>query len=176
MSSGTRISVDWPPAPLSESGWRRRIEELAVRAESLVGRPCSLQQTAELCMELVGLVWPALGEASTVAATCRASLVMGRPGAGGLTITSKRPAAPLQQRKARGVGLSCDCHRTGPCSAPGAGLPSEAQLKPSQLPQGRRHPRRGEAAALSVGDTTTKCDPKSARLPHNVLPYKTAPL
>ena len=87
-----------------------------------------------------------------------------RPGAGDLSIASKRPAAPLQQRKARGVGLSCDCHRTGPCSAPGAGLPIEANLKPSQLPQGRRHPQRGEAAALSVGVSITFRKAKSAHL------------
>ena len=54
MSSDTRISVDWPAAPLSESGWRRRTAELATQAEALIGRPCSLQQTAELCMELGG--------------------------------------------------------------------------------------------------------------------------
>lgn len=77
---GETIAISWPAAPLSEAGWRTRLEDLATKAESLVGRPCSLQQTAELALELVGLLWPALGEASTVAATCRASLVMGAPG------------------------------------------------------------------------------------------------
>jgi hypothetical protein len=74
------ISVSWPGAPLSESGWRRRIEELAVKAESLIGHRCSLQDTADLALRLTGLMWPVLGAPETVAATCRASLMLGAPG------------------------------------------------------------------------------------------------
>ena len=37
-------------------------------------------------------------------------------------------------------------------------------------------PPRGAAAPSAVGELITKCDPKSARLPHNISPYKTAPL
>jgi hypothetical protein len=54
--------------------------DLAARAESLVGRYCTLQQSAELGLELVGLVWQAIGSPETVAATCRASLLVGYPG------------------------------------------------------------------------------------------------
>jgi excisionase family DNA binding protein len=75
----TTISVLWPAVQLSETGWRQRVEDLATRAELLIGRKCTLQQTAELGLELVGLIWPAIGP-ETVAASCRASLVMGAPG------------------------------------------------------------------------------------------------
>ena len=74
------ITVEWPALPIGEPGWRTRLECLATRAEALVGRKCSLQQTAEMALELVGLMWPVLGSAETVAATCRASLLVGAPG------------------------------------------------------------------------------------------------
>lgn len=69
----------WPPAGLSEQGWRQRIEDLATRAEALIGRKCTLQDSAALSLELIGLIWPAVGP-ETVAASCRASLAVGPPG------------------------------------------------------------------------------------------------
>ena len=33
------ITVPWPPLALGEDGWRRRLEDLAARAELLVSRP-----------------------------------------------------------------------------------------------------------------------------------------
>ena len=74
------ITVEWPPMPLGEPGWRTRLECLATRAEALIGRNCSLPKTAGMALELVGLLWPVLGSAETVAATCRASLLVGAPG------------------------------------------------------------------------------------------------
>ena len=74
------ITVEWPALPIGEPGWRTRLECLATRAEALVGRKCSLQQTAGMALELVGLLWPVIGSAETVAACCRASLLVGAPG------------------------------------------------------------------------------------------------
>jgi hypothetical protein len=37
MSEPSMISVSWPPLALGEAGWRYRLEDLATRAESLVG-------------------------------------------------------------------------------------------------------------------------------------------
>lgn len=80
MSDKT-ISVIWPPLALGEQGWRQRLDELAGKAENLIGRKqIGLQDTAELAVELVGLLWPVLGSPETVAGTCRASLVLGAPG------------------------------------------------------------------------------------------------
>jgi hypothetical protein len=76
--SDNSITVPWPPLALGEAGWRRRLEDLAGRAESLVGRYCTLQQTTKLALELVGLTWQAIGP-ETIAATCRASLLLGQP-------------------------------------------------------------------------------------------------
>ena len=45
----------------------------------MIGRKCTLQQTAELALELIGLLWPAVGP-ETVAASCAASLAVGPPG------------------------------------------------------------------------------------------------
>ena len=74
------ITVEWPALPIGEPGWRTRLESLAEQAEALIGRDCSLYKTAGLALELVGLMWPVLGAAETVAATCRASLLVGAPG------------------------------------------------------------------------------------------------
>ena len=76
----TTISVLWPAVQLSETGWRQRVEDLAQRSEALIGRrQITLQQTAELGLEMIGLIWPAIGP-ETVAASCRASLAVGPPG------------------------------------------------------------------------------------------------
>lgn len=74
------ITVEWPALPIGEPGWRTRLESLAEQAEALIGRDCTLSKTAGLALELVGLMWPVLGSAETVAATCRASLLVGAPG------------------------------------------------------------------------------------------------
>ena len=74
------LTVEWPALPIGEPGWRTRLESLAEQAEALIGRDCSLYKTAGLALELVGLMWPVLGAAETVAATCRASLLVGAPG------------------------------------------------------------------------------------------------
>ena len=72
--------MSWPPTGLGEPGWRTRLECLATRAEALIGRHCRLADTAGMALELVGLLWPVLGAPETVAATCRASLLVGAPG------------------------------------------------------------------------------------------------
>lgn len=74
------ITVPWPALPIGEPGWRTRLESLAEQAEALIGRNCSLSKTAAMALELVGVLWPVLGSAETVAATCRASLLVGAPG------------------------------------------------------------------------------------------------
>jgi hypothetical protein len=73
------IEVSWPGSPLSESGWRTRVEALAVEAEAMVGRPCSPQAQARLAVWFVGLLWPTLSP-EVVAGSCRASLLLGAPG------------------------------------------------------------------------------------------------
>jgi len=80
MNRPDSISVAWPPTGLGEPGWRTRLECLATRAEALIGKHCRLSDTAGLALELVGLLWPVLGAPETVAATCRASLLVGAPG------------------------------------------------------------------------------------------------
>ncbi|MCP9905498.1 helix-turn-helix domain-containing protein [Cyanobium sp. BA5m-10] len=95
MATTSTIEILWPAVQLSETGWRQRVEDLATRAESLIGRKCTLQQTAELALELVGLIWPALG-AETVAASARASLVTGVPGI--LASSPFDQAAEIHQR------------------------------------------------------------------------------
>ena len=85
------INVAWPPITLAEAGWRRRLEAISEQAEARVGRPCGLQQSAELALELVGLIWPALGP-ETVAATARASLLLGQP-----VLMATSPADQLQE-------------------------------------------------------------------------------
>ena len=80
MSNPGSISVAWPPTGLGEPGWRTRLECLATRSEALIGKHCRLADTAGLALELVGLLWPVLGAPETVAATCRASLLVGAPG------------------------------------------------------------------------------------------------
>lgn len=77
MSDKT-ISVSWPPLALGTAGWIERLNDLATEAEQLVGRTVGLQQTAELGLQLIGLVWPALSP-ETVAASCRASALLGVP-------------------------------------------------------------------------------------------------
>ena len=74
------ITVPWPPLPIGEPGWRTRLESLAEQAEALIGRNCRLTDTAGLALELCGLLWPVIGAPETVAATCRASLLVGAPG------------------------------------------------------------------------------------------------
>jgi hypothetical protein len=95
LATTSTIEILWPAVQLSETGWRQRVEDLATRAESLIGRKCTLQQTAELALELVGLIWPALG-AETVSASARASLVMGVPGI--LASSPFDQAAEIHQR------------------------------------------------------------------------------
>jgi hypothetical protein len=73
------IEVPWPGSPLSESGWRVRVEALAIEAEAMVGRPCSPQAQARLAVWFTGLLWPALSP-EVVAGSCRASLLLGAPG------------------------------------------------------------------------------------------------
>ncbi|MCP9913740.1 helix-turn-helix domain-containing protein [Cyanobium sp. BA20m-14] len=72
------IEVPWPPLALNEQGWRQRLDDLATEAEQLVGKPVTLQQTAELGLAMVGLIWPALSP-ETIAASCRASALLGVP-------------------------------------------------------------------------------------------------
>ena len=72
------IEVAWPPLALGEKGWLQRLDDLAAEAEQLVGKPVTLQRTAELGLQLVGLIWPALSP-ETIAASCRASALLGVP-------------------------------------------------------------------------------------------------
>jgi hypothetical protein len=95
----TVLAVPWPPLQLGEAGWRRRLEAIADQAEALVGRPCALQQTAEMALELVGLIWPALGP-ETIAATARASLLLGQP-----VLMASAPADQLQEVAERLDGI-----------------------------------------------------------------------
>jgi hypothetical protein len=85
------ITVEWPALPIGEPGWRTRLECLATRAEALVGRKCSLQQTAEMALELFGLVWPAFGP-ETVAASARAAALLGLP-----VVMSSAPAEQCRE-------------------------------------------------------------------------------
>ena len=55
MSEPSMISVSWPPLALGEAGWRRRLEDLAARAESLIGQ--------------TGLGWAARAGRDGIAAT-----------------------------------------------------------------------------------------------------------
>ena len=91
------ITVAWPPMPIGEPGWRTRLESLAEQAEALIGRHCRLTDTAGMALELVGLMWPVLGSAETVAATCRASLLLGAPG----VLMATAPADQVQEIAAR---------------------------------------------------------------------------
>ena len=91
------ITVAWPPMPLGEPGWRTRLESLAEQAEALIGRKCSLSKTAGMALELVGLLWPVIGAPETVAATCRASLLLGAPG----VLMATAPADQVQEIAAR---------------------------------------------------------------------------
>ena len=86
------ISVPWPPLQLGEAGWRYRLESIANQAEALIGRKVvGMQQTAELGLELFGLIWPAYGP-ETVAATARASLMLNTP-----VVMASAPADQLQE-------------------------------------------------------------------------------
>jgi hypothetical protein len=92
MSDNTTISVPWPPLQLGEAGWRGRLESIATQAEALIGRKVvGMQATAELALELFGLIWPAYGP-ETVAATARASLLLNMP-----VVTASAPADQLQE-------------------------------------------------------------------------------
>mgnify|MGYP003654840704 CR=1 FL=1 len=90
MSDKT-ISVSWPPLALGTAGWIERLNDLATEAERLVGRTVGLQQTAELALQLVGLLWPGFSP-ETVAASCRASALLGVP-----VLMSTAPADQVQE-------------------------------------------------------------------------------
>ena len=72
------IEVAWPPLALNDTGWIERLNDLAAEAEQLVGRTVGLQRTAELGLQMVGLLWPGFSP-ETVAASCRASALLGVP-------------------------------------------------------------------------------------------------
>ncbi len=97
MKTHDSLTVAWPPMPLGEPGWRTRLECLATRAEGLIGKHCRLSDTAGIALELVGLLWPVLGAPETVAATCRASLLLGAPG----VLMATAPADQVQEIAAR---------------------------------------------------------------------------
>lgn len=146
---GETISVAWPAAPLSEPRWREQLTDLATKAESLVGQPCSLQDTATLALELVGLLWPVIGAPETIAATCRASMLVGPPG-----IVAASPGGDqLAEVHARldQVWLEAQQH-------PGAGVvqlapPMLQQVVPSPKPRTPRKPKRAALApAPADGD------------------------
>lgn len=138
---GETISVAWPAAPLSEPRWREQLTDLATKAESLVGQPCSLQDTATLALELVGLLWPVIGAPETIAATCRASMLVGPPG-----IVAASPGGDqLAEVHARldQVWLEAQQH-------PGAGvvsLPQPVLSEVTPIPKPRT-PRKPKRAAL----------------------------
>jgi hypothetical protein len=75
----TTLEVPWPSAPLSEAGWRTRVEALAIEAEAMVGKTTSPQAQARLAVWFTGLLWPTLSP-EVVAGSCRASLLLGPPG------------------------------------------------------------------------------------------------
>jgi hypothetical protein len=83
------ITVSWPTSPLSDSEWAERLEDLAKQAEAMVGRRQTLQAQAELALAWFGVAWPVLSP-ETIAASCRASLLVGAPGV--LAVT-----APIDQ-------------------------------------------------------------------------------
>jgi hypothetical protein len=92
VSTDNTISVPWPPLALGEAGWKSRLESIATQAEALVGRKVvSMQASAELALELFGLIWPAYGP-ETVAATARASLLLNMP-----VVMASTPADQLQE-------------------------------------------------------------------------------
>jgi hypothetical protein len=137
MSEPTTIAVSWPPLQLGAEGWRRRLEAIADQAEQLIGKPCSLQQTAEMSLELFGLTWAAFSP-EVVAETARASLVVGYPG----VLAAGRPMDQCAEIAAR-----LDAIWQQAQSDPAAGVVSVPAplLQHVQKPQTRKRRSRSQA-------------------------------
>ena len=126
------IEVPWPPLALNDTGWIERLNDLAAEAEQLVGKPVTLQRTAELGMQMAGLLWPGFSP-ETVAASCRASALLGVP-----VVMSAAPADQVQE-----VAERLDAIYAAAQADPSAGLvelppPMLQEVKAPVLKRGRK--------------------------------------
>jgi hypothetical protein len=90
------ITVDWPDGGhLSETMWRRRLADLADRAESqLTNHDATLQERATLAVQWLGLCWSGFS-AATIAASARGSLLVGEN-----IVVAPAPADQIAERLA----------------------------------------------------------------------------
>ena len=159
MSTDNSITVPWPPLALGEAGWRYRLESIANQAEALIGRKVvSMQATAELALELFGLIWPAYGP-ETIAASARASLLLNTP-----VVMASAPADQLQEIAER-LDAIWEAAQSDPAAAvvtvpaPLLNLVREPQSRP-----GRRKAadRPADSLELEVTEPTAEPDPEPA--------------
>jgi hypothetical protein len=152
---------------LGEAGWRYRLESIANQAEALVGRKAvGMLATAELALELFGLIWPAYGP-ETIAATARASLLLNTP-----VVMASAPADQLQE-----IAERLDAIYEQAQSDPAAAVVTVPALllQRVQEPQSRPGRRRAVEPAAEPTDTLEpdpEPDPDPAPLPLPQSPVK----
>ncbi len=167
------ISVSWPPISLSPDGWRRRLEDLAVEAEALVGRCCNLQQSAELALQWVGLCWAGMSP-ETIAASCRASLLLERS-----VVMSAAPADQVQEIAERldRIWQEAQADPSGAVvTLPGPPILQHLTTEKQSAQLGRQKKKKvlepEEVVALEPGlpEVITTTEPDPDELPAEVLP------
>ena len=139
------ITIPWPDGgPLSETQWRKRMEDLADRAAAMIGRlDVPLQDQATLATQFFGVAWSAVSP-EVVYASAHASLAVGQN-----LLVSQTPAAQLVEISERleAVWLAAQ-------SDPTAGIASVGPLLlergpwPDHVPQTRRRKPKPVAEAL----------------------------
>jgi hypothetical protein len=126
------ITLDWPATPLTEQQWRNGMEALAEAAEKMIGRTVNQRDLAQLALHWVGLAWPAIGP-ETIAASCRASLLVGAPG----VIVATTPADQLAEIHER-LDRIWEQAQADPAAAVLEVQPPRLELPPPAEPRRRR--------------------------------------
>jgi hypothetical protein len=138
------INVDWPTAPLSETQWRRRLEDLAERCEAAMLAPheTTLQDQATLAVHWLGLCWSGFSPA-TIAASCRGSLLVGEN-----IVVAPAPCDQIAERLAL-IWQQADADADAAAVAVEVPAPMlELGPVPDHVPQTRRRKPKPEPEAL----------------------------
>jgi hypothetical protein len=163
----TQITLDWPSSPLSEKQWRDRMEATAEAAEKMIGRTVSQLQLAQLVMHWIGVAWPAIS-AETIAASCRASLLVGAPG----VVVATAPADQLAEIHER-LDRIWEQAQADPAAAVLEVHPPLIDLPPLAEPRrrrGRRWPPKAEAEPAADPEPLPAPAPAPRREPRALRP------
>jgi len=156
--SAQEITIIWPTAALTPEAWRRRVEDLATQAESMIGKQCSLQDLAQLALSWAGLCWSGFSP-EVIAGSARASLLLNQS-----VVMAAEPADQLAEISER-LDAVWEAAQSDPSAAVVNVAPPFIELPPAEPVQRKRRKKEPDQDALKLEHEEPAADPEPLPAP-----------